>query len=271
MMRVGFLQSAPIIGDLDGNRQRLLAQLTEVDADLIVAPELCQSGYVFTSREEATALAEPIPDGPTCAALRDVARARRMTLVAGVCERDGDRLYNSAVLVTPSADVQRYRKVHLFMEEKLWFEPGVEGFPVVEVDGVKIGLMVCYDWRFPEAARCLALAGADLIAHPANLVLHYCQEVMRARCIENRVFAVTANRVGTDARPDGRRATFTGQSQVVDPEGTVLVRASEREVESGVVEIDPAMAREKSFSPQNHVLLDRRPELYGALIEPPRR
>jgi predicted amidohydrolase len=106
-----------------------------------------------------------------------------------------------------------------------------------------------------------------VLAHPSNLVLPYCQEVMRARCIENRVFAVTANRVGTDARPDGASETFTGQSQVVDPEGHVLVRApAEGEAEAAVA-VDLALAHDKQINGRNDLFADRRPDFYAPLLE----
>ncbi len=268
MLRIGFIQSAPVIGDPDGNRERLLQQVRRVDAELLVAPELCQSGYVFQSREEAYELSEPIPSGPTSEFLIELARDRRATIVAGICERDGDLIYNSAATFAPTGHLDTYRKIHLFKEEKLWFEPGNTPFRVIDIGEARIGVLVCYDWRFPEATRSLALLGADIIAHPANLVFPFCQEVMRARCIENHIFAVTANRVGTEARPDGREETFTGFSQVVNPAGELMVRATTDRVEEAVVSIDPRLAREKSFSPYNHVLDDRRPEYYGALVEP---
>jgi predicted amidohydrolase len=268
MLRVGFVQSAPTFGDLSGNRERLLATLQTLEADLVVVPELCQSGYVFTSAGEARQLAELIPAGPTSQALLEVAARRNMTIVAGICEVDGDHLYNAAAVFGPGGHIDTYRKVHLFKEEKRWFEPGNTPFRVLDLGDVRIGVMVCYDWRFPEATRTLAIQGADIVTHPANLVLPYCQEVMRARCIENRIFAITANRVGTDARPDGRRETFTGQSQVVDPEGEVLVRASVDGIESAVVEIDPMLARRKSINEHNHLVRDRRPEFYQLLTRP---
>jgi len=269
MLRIGFIQSAPAFGDPDGNRRRLLEQVSRLDADLLVLPELCHSGYVFQSREEAFDLSEPIPSGPTSRFLIELARERQVTIVAGICERDGKLLYNSAGTFTPAGHLNTYRKIHLFQEEKLWFEPGNTPFRVLDLGDVRLGVLVCYDWRFPEATRALALLGADIIAHPANLVFPFCQEVMRARCIENHIFAVTANRVGTEIRPGEREETFTGRSQVVNPAGELLVRASTDQVEESVVEIDPSRAREKSFSPYNHPLNDRRPEHYGTLVVSP--
>jgi predicted amidohydrolase len=267
MTCLGFVQSSPEFGAPDRNRDRLLAQIRRVEADLGVLPELCHSGYVFRSRDELERLAEPIPSGPTCRMLADEARQRRQILVAGICERDGTTFYNSAAVFGPEGLAGVYRKVHLFKDEKLWFAPGDRPFQVLEVAGIKLGVLVCFDWRFPEATRVLALAGAEVIAHPSNLVLPYCQEVMRARCIENRVFAVTANRVGTDARPDGARETFTGQSQVVDPEGQVLVRAPVEDEFEAAVNVDLAEARTKQINDRNDLFADRRPDFYAALGE----
>ncbi len=266
MVRIGFVQSRPVFGEPEHNRQRLLAQAERVEADLLVLPELCHSGYVFCSAEELSALAEPIPDGPTCRALLDFARRRRTVIVAGICEREGSRFFNSAAVLGPEGLIGVYRKIHLFKDEKLWFAPGNRPLQVFDAGGLRIGVMVCFDWRFPEAARVLALAGAEVIAHPSNLVLPYCQEVMRARCIENRLFAITANRVGTDERPCGRES-FTGQSQVVDPEGNLLFRASKDGEEEGAVDIDIAEAHRKQINARNDLLADRRPEFYSPLTE----
>ena len=120
--------------------------------------------------------------------------------------------------------------------------------------------MICFDWRFPETARSLALLGADLIAHPSNLVLAHCPQAMITRCLENRVFAVTADRVGTEDRMGVLK--FIGQSQIVDPDGNILVRASETEEEVQIVEIDLEKARDKFLTPNNHIFKDRREDLY---------
>jgi predicted amidohydrolase len=265
MARIGFVQSRPSFGEPESNRERLLAQARRVEADLIVLPELCHSGYVFRSAQELERLAEPIPDGPTSRALLALARLKRAVLVAGICERDGDRFYNSAAILGPEGLLGVYRKLHLFKNEKLWFSRGEGPLRVFTAGGLKIGVMICFDWRFPEATRVLALAGAEVIAHPSNLVLPHCQEVMRARCIENRIFAVTANRVGEERRPDGEGEVFTGQSQVVDPDGRVLVRASVDGEEEASVDVEISEARRKLINEQNDVLADRRPEFYSSL------
>lgn len=122
-------------------------------------------------------------------------------------------------MVGPGGITAVYRKVHLFYKERLWFSPGEEPFPVVDIGWTKVGLMICFDHLFPEAARTLSLAGAEVIAHPANLVLpEYGQLTMRVRALENGVFTVTANRIGTEDRA-GEPLRFTGESQIVSPKG----------------------------------------------------
>ena len=262
-MRIGFLQFAPAWGDKQGNLERVAAGLRGCGADLVVLPELCTTGYQLTAAE-ARALAEPFPGGPSADALAGIARAERLHLVAGVAEQDGDgRVFNSAVLFGPDGHLGTYRKTHLFADEQDVFAPGDTGFRVFEAAGCKVGLMVCFDWLFPEAARSLALAGAQLLAHPSNLVLPWCQRAMPVRCLENGVFAVTANRTGAEARLAGRgELRFTGGSQVVDPRGGLLRAAGADEERLGLVEIDPGRALDKWITARNHALDDRRPELY---------
>jgi predicted amidohydrolase len=122
--------------------------------------------------------------------------------------------------------------------------------------------MICFDWRFPETARTLALKGADIIAHPANLVLKHCPDAMITRCLENGIFIATADRVGQEERIPGQRLKFMGQSQVVAPSGEVLYRASLDQEEVKVVELDIASARDKRLNPNNHLFADRREDLY---------
>ena len=124
-------------------------------------------------------------------------------MVSGLNERDGDRLYNSAVLVGPEGYVGRYRKLHLFMNEKDYFQPGDAGLPVFDIGACKVGMLVCFDWQFPEAWRVLALKGADVICHPANLVLPgLAQRAVPIHALTNRVYVVTGNRTGTEGGLD---------------------------------------------------------------------
>lgn len=266
-MRVGYVQFAPEFGAKKRNLERITELLSEKDADLWVLPELCTTGYQFTSKEELAELAEPIPNGPSFQAFVKLARQKKTHIVAGVAEEDRGNFYNSAILVGPMGLLACYRKVHLFFREKNWFTPGDRPFPVVEVEGVPVGLMICYDHMFPETARVLALKGALIIAHPSNFVIPGLgQLTMRVRALENRVFAVTANRVGREAREEPP-LTFTGMSQIVSPKGEILASAGKETEEAVVVEINPAEAEDKCLTPSNHLFRDRRPEFYRELLE----
>lgn len=268
-MRVGFYQTNPAFGEKQKNIEQIETAAAHVKMDLLVLPELCTTGYQFVSESEVRELAEPA-DGETVRRLRELARTSGMAIAAGFLERDGDAIYNSAVFVTPDAGTSPalYRKVHLFDEEKRWMRPGDLGFRVFEHHGVRMGMLVCFDWVFPEAARALALEGMDLLLHPANLVLPFCQDAMRTRALENGIFAITANRVGEEFREGApRRLDFTGMSQVVGPRGEVVCRAGAGE-ELRVVEIEPLRARDKLLTPRNDLLGDRRPDCYRRLAGP---
>ena len=261
-MRIGIYQLQPVFGDTESNLKKIENKLKAGGFDLVVLPELCTTGYQFVSREEALSLCEPVPDGPATRAWTECCRKTGCYLVAGLGERDGDVCYNSAVLVGPDGFIGKYRKTHLFYEEKKWFAPGDTGFRVWNAGPARLGLMICFDWRFPEAARSLALQGADIICHPANLVQPFCQDAMVTRCIENRIFTVTANRIGEERRSGSRGFAFTGGSQIVTPAGDRLFRMNEAEEALRVVDINPSEARDKMVTEANHLFRDRRPEFY---------
>jgi len=266
-MRIGIVQTKPAFGQVVPNLSRAVELMDEARADLWILPEFFSTGYQFVSREEARFLAEPVPDGATSRGLITYAASRNCHIVAGLAEAQGARCYNAAILVGPSGLVARYRKVHLFSEEKRWFDPGDLPFPVATVGTARIGVLVCFDHLFPEAARTLALRGAEVIAHPANLVMAgYAQLTMRVRALENGVFTATANRVGREAR-SAQPLVFTGESQIVSPRAEVLVRLSGDREEIGVVEIDPVQARDKALNPYNDRLADRRPEFYAGAAD----
>jgi predicted amidohydrolase len=267
-VHIGFVQSLPTFGRVKANLDRVTDLLSEVDADLMVLPELFATGYQFTSRREAERFSEHVPDGTTTKRLISLAKQRRCVIVAGLAEQKGRSLFNSAVVVGPGGFIGCYRKAHLFYEETLWFSHGNSGFRVFQAAGATIGVMICFDWFFPESMRALALAGADIICHPSNLVLPHAPNAMITRCLENRVFAITADRVGAEQRGDKERLTFIGTSQVVSPQGQVLVRASTDSEEVRVVAIDPKEARRKAINRYNHLFSDRRADLYGMLTTP---
>jgi predicted amidohydrolase len=263
-MKAAFFQFGPVFGDIHGNVERTVQALSPLAADLVVLPELFNTGYQFVSREEAEALSEEVPSGFTTRSLVDLSREKGFYIVAGLAERDGDKFYNSAVLTGPLGFIGAYRKTHLYFEEKLCFAPGNTGFKVWDTPIGRIGIMICFDWFFPESARTLALKGAQIIAHPSNLVLPYCPDAMVTRCLENRVFAVTANRTGSEKRGGKEPLRFIGSSEIVSPSGEILLRASAEKEELGQAEIDIEDAGNKEINSFNDIFEDRREDLYHA-------
>jgi len=267
-MRVGFVQFNPVFGEKKLNIKRSVTLIGRMNADLLVLPELCNTGYLFISKDEVEDLAEEIPNGPTIRAWQNIAESKEVYLVAGMAEAADGKFYNSAVLISPEGEVKVYRKAHLFDDEKRWFQPGDTPFEVHDIGMAKIGMMICFDWIFPEVMRILSLKGAEIICHPANLVLPYCQDAMVTRCIENQVFAITCNRTGID-EVDNAMLRFTGKSQVVTPDGSVLTRAGEIGEAARVLEIDPAKALDKSITKRNNIFEDRRTDLFSDLVKTP--
>lgn len=263
-MKAGFIQFNPEFGEIDKNIERARKLMAAVDAQLVVLPEFFNTGYLIATRQEAWDLGESIPEGKTTAALCEIARMKKLHIVAGLIEKAGERLFNAAVLVSPEGYVATYRKMHLFNEEKLWFDPGDKGFEVYDLGICRIGIMICFDWFFPEPMRILALQGADVICHPANLVLPFCQDAMVTRCLENRVYAITANRTGIETR-GGKSFRYTGRSQITAPGAQVLYRGESESDEVGMAELDLAVVREKKINSFNDLFADRRPDYYGSI------
>lgn len=258
-MNVAVVQTNPIIGELRTNVQAALDLMRKETADLYVLPELFNSGYNFVSREEVAESAEPA-DGPTCASMSAFARETSSYVVYGFAEQ-ADRFYNSAALVGPDGLVGVYRKVHLFDRENLFFAPGNLGFPVFQLPFGTVGIMICFDWIYPESARSLALQGAELIAHPSNLVLSHCPDAMVTRCLENRIFSATADRVGRENR-GGIDLIYTGMSEIVTLNGDILKRLGAAEPGIAVAECDLSKARNKRINGFNDLVLGRRIDQY---------
>jgi predicted amidohydrolase len=261
---VSALQFDPRPENLDGNLLLIENKSSEINSDIFVIPELASTGYFYLAKEELIDRAEAPGKGRFTSWMIETAVARSMVIVGGFAEREGGKLYNSALIALPDGSWRVYRKAHLFYKEKLVFEPGDSGFFIVEWNGVRLGTMICYDWRFPEAARTLALMGADIILHPSNLVAarELWGPTMLTRAFENRVAIVTANRIGTETRGE-ETLTFTGESQIVGHNGVILARAGAVEtcvIEAGIA-IEPA--RRKSINDFNDIFADRRPELYA--------
>jgi predicted amidohydrolase len=259
------------VGDPAGNLAAAAAaveQAAAAGAELVVLPELCDTGYVFSSAAEARRLASPVADSPALRQWQSLARARQTVIVGGFCELGGDgRLYNSAVLVDASGPQAVYRKAHLWDAENLIFTPGAAAPPLVGLPAGRVAVMICYDLEFPEWIRLTALAGADLVAAPVNWPAAPCPpgerpaEVVKvqAGAAVNGVFIAVADRCGPE-----RGVSWVGGSLIVGPDGYPLAGpAVPGEPALLAADCDLAAARDKQITTHNDLLADRRPELYG--------
>ena len=280
VIRTAVCQYAPILGDLPANVERgahAIQEAAENGADLIILPEMANSGYVVHSSAEARALAERPEESPAVARWHQLAQEHDAYVVAGFGEKVSDTaLYNSALVIGPSGILGTYRKTHLFFEEKLYYRPGDLGFPVFDLPFGRIGILICYDLRFPEASRILALKGADVICVPTNWVSMmtpdrlwdtqgYCQAnyVALANAVMNQVYLACADRVGEE-----RGVQFLGCSLIIDPAGTPLAGPASTDGEEVLVtQMNLSTARRaKNRNDLNHTWLDRRTDLYSATL-----
>jgi predicted amidohydrolase len=262
-MRIACSQFAPVFGDLTANTNRIVSQIASIDADVIVFPELATSGYFHIGTDEVSRIAEPL-DGFHVQRIISAAINAGKVVVCGFAEHDGTEFYNSAFIAGKGLDKPHvYRKTHLFYKETLGFSPGNTGFFVTYLPHLDchLGTMICYDWRFPESARTLALKGADVIVCPSNLVTHVWRMAMPVRAFENKVYLAVANRTGAEHNA-GEDVHFNGQTAIYSYTGTVLVDASATDDAVVIAEIDPSETRSKSFNSINDIMKDRREEWY---------
>ncbi|HEV8538669.1 MAG TPA: nitrilase-related carbon-nitrogen hydrolase [Bacteroidota bacterium] len=258
-MRIAVVQTCPLFGQVAENVEAALMAMESRGADLYVLPELFNTGYNFADVGEVEELSESV-SGYTLHAVTAFASKMSCYIVYGFAER-ADKLYNSSVLLGPSGLIGLYRKTHLYFRETLFFAPGDLGFPVYDVPFGKVGMMICFDWMYPESARSLALNGAQIIAHPSNLVMPYCPDAMVTRCLENRVFAATANRVGVEDRA-GITLKYIGKSEIVSHKGEILHRLGETEPGIAVADIDLSHATNKRINEYNDLFSGRQVERY---------
>lgn len=279
-LRIACAQYAPTVGDLEGNRRAAVDWLTraaEAGASLVVLPELASSGYVFRDVEEAAACAEP-RDGPFVSALAEVCRAHRLWVVTGLDELAPEGgLRNSAVVVGPDGPVAVYRKLHLFYDEKSWFVAG-DRLVVVDLPFGRLGMVICYDLWFCESIRTLALAGAEVVAVPTNWVASFKRTVVDERgwiqgdvvavagAAQNGVVVACADRIGVE-----RQVRFLGASIVVGAEGWPVAGPAPLDEECLLVaDVDlVSVAAARQRTPRNHLLADRRPDAYNAVLVTP--
>ncbi len=267
MITVAAVQTSPRFGELARNCKRVGEMITCAKADLFVLPELFNTGYMFEDRAQVTEMAEPYPHGETTSFLASLSRECNAVIAGGIAELAPDgKVYNSAVICDRGQPLVCYRKIHLFSTEKLVFDPGNLPPQVIPSSVGRLGPMICFDWIFPETARSLALGGAQILVHCANLVMPFCQDAMVTRAVENHIFAITANRIGTETSSN-YRLTFTGRSQITGHKGDRLARGSLDQEEVVITRFDPVLADDKLINPMNHLFDDRRPGLYGKLVD----
>lgn len=274
-VRVACLQFEPHVGEKDANVAKtaeLIRKAAAQGANLVVLPELCNSGYVFANREEALALSEEVPDGPTSRLWMELAREHGLHIVAGIAEHEGQSLFNSAVVIGPDGLIGRYRKNHLWGEENLFFEPGDLGVPVWRTALGRLSVAICYDGWFPEVFRLAALQGAEIMCVPTNWVpmpeqpadLPVMANILAmSGAHSNGLFVAAADRVGVE-----RGQPFLGCSLIVDSTGWPLAGpASATEEEMLIADINLSDARRRrALNSFNQPLRDRRTDLYDEML-----
>ncbi len=276
-MKIAGVQMDVALADKERNLQTIEDRLREAvrhGAQLVVFPECAVTGYCFESLAEAQAVAEPM-DGPSVRRLEAMCREYDVFAVVGTVEADGPRVFNVCVLTGPQGLLGVYRKIHLpHLGLDNFSTPGDRPFRVWQAGPIRLGMNICYDVSFPESSRIMALAGADLIALPTNwppgagCVACYAPNT---RAMENHVYYIAVNRVGEE-----RGFQFIGQSRICEPYGNTIASADETSETILYAEIDPELPRNKHLVrvPSKHEIHrfhDRRPEMYGPLVEPVQR
>lgn len=258
MYKTAQIQFDPQVGALANNYLKVDSLLKKTkNARLVILPELANSGYNFVDRNQAFLLASPINKSNYIELLVETAQKQDQFIVSGFLEKDGHELFNTSVFISPKGNISKYRKIHLFMNEKEIFSKGNLGLPIFEIDTFKIGMLICFDYLFPEIWRIMGLKGADIIAHPSNLVTYKAFKVVPAQAVINRFFIFTTNRIGSESD-----ISFSGRSFVVDPEGEIITEASADKEQILFSDINPLRSRNKMITAKNHVFKDRFPEDY---------
>jgi predicted amidohydrolase len=273
-MKIACVQTDVVFQDINANLSSLettvrgeVAQGTQ----LTVFPECFSTGYCFDSLVEAMAFGESIP-GPSTDRVAKLCAELKTYVVFGMLEKSGDQLFNVAVLIGPDGLIGSYRKVHLpYLGVDRFTTPGDRPFEVFEAAGVRIGMLICYDGGFPEAARVLSIRGADLIVLPTNWPpggSYMAEFSINCRAMENGIYFAAVNRIGTE-----NGFSFIGKSRICSPVGATIMSIDDASAGIMRTEIDPMIARTKRIVrvPGKHLIdrmADRRPEMYGALCEP---
>jgi predicted amidohydrolase len=273
LVKVACIQRDVEIGNIEGNLKKSLQLINEAcgnGAKLIVLPETCNSGYYFDNREEAFSLSEQIPEGPTTKSLIKVAQEKDVYIVTGINERDGSDLYNTAVLIGPEGLIGKYRKLHLWGDEYLWFEPGNLGLPVFHTPIGRIGIIICYDMWFPETFRILEAQGADIVCIPTNWVTNdslpdnmknFGPILGMAAAHSNGIFVAAADRIGTE-----RGNEFPGKSVIIRTAGLPIAGPADDTEQIIYGNCNFAKSRKHQSNEYNSTKRDRRTDVYDELL-----
>lgn len=273
-MKIAGVQMDVELGKPDSNLANMIEKMRETTsrgAVLTVFPECALTGYCFDSHEAAREFGQTIP-GPATEKMTTACAETQSHVIFGMLESAGEDLFNAAVLIGPQGVIGSYRKVHLpFLGVDMFTSFGDRPFAVHSAGELKVGMNICYDAAFPEAARCLALAGADLIVLPTNWppgAECTAASAINTRALENGVYYMAVNRVGTEAG-----FSFIGRSRIADPTGATIAESKSPDEEILYADIDLGRARNKHYIrvPGKHEInrmADRRPEMYGPITEP---
>jgi predicted amidohydrolase len=271
-LKIAAVQMDVTLGEKSRNLDRITAALEETSqhgAQLTIFPECAVTGYCFDSLEEALPFSESV-SGPSCEIVATACARLGVHAIVGFLEADGERLFNACVLIGPGGVLSCYRKIHLpFLGIDRFTTPGDRPFAVHQIGDARIGMNICYDSAFPEAARCMALDGADLIALPTNFppgAECMTEHVVNTRAMENKVFYACVNRVGVE-----RGFSFIGHSKICDTSGRAMAAAPHADETILYADLDLEQARTKRIVrvPDKHIIdrfVDRRPEMYGRIV-----
>ncbi|HLR70908.1 MAG TPA: nitrilase-related carbon-nitrogen hydrolase [Pseudogracilibacillus sp.] len=278
-MKIGIVQPDNLIGyeNVEHNRKinsEMICSLFDKGATIVVLPECADTQYQMTSKEEVRKFSETLT-GPSVSHWIELAMSYRKYIAGGIIERDGDNFYNTAVLVGPDGMIGHYRKMHLFDWEREFLTEGDLGFPNFKIEelDITIGMLICYDLRFPEAVRTHMLNGCDLILVPTTWTSigksmlwdekGYCHAnyLAIAHSHSNRIAFACANRAGQEGD-----VTYLGASIILDSKAKVVAGPAKKEQANTLIgKIDPTESRNKQVGAISNLQFDRRPEYYNTL------
>lgn len=225
-MKIGFLQY-DVTHHTEKNIECIMSALQKHSSELLILPELSICGYLFRNRNALLACAESVPAGASTQRMMSLSKEYSCTIIFGLAEIENSKFYNTAVVVSKGRYIGKYRKIHLSDYEKRLFDRGTEN-TIFEVDGIKIGVQICFDLWFPEISREQLRMGADIFCALANFGGETTYHIAKIRAIENLTPLVLCNRIGKESIPD-MNAEFLGKSTILDSSGHRLCIAPKEE------------------------------------------